>query len=284
MGYLGEPTDAYIRSTGLTVDPAVEKCARLLEKADVPANWAPAIRALSVTPDHNDVAFAAVGALYGVAGDRLSAPTNSREEVLPILYVVEAATELEAWAIRDSDSYNTIPMGRVDQWWPYYLRAIDEFATPEDLEELSSVAGFVTETEGLSSLTPPARLVEICGKSAGIAAANPNLPAEYVNEHLDNWDLLFHPNADPEKSWEVIHATLEAGDGEDLAMAIQEFDNMRDDGWVAFAGFSTNGPHAELLRGRIRDWITENLDEDEAEELLSFIGMDDYDEDEEDDE
>jgi len=279
---LGEQADTYIRGTGRTVDPTVEQCTRLLEKSEVPADWALAIRALSVAPDHRDVSFAAVGALYGVAGDRLSAPTNSREEVLPIMYLVEAAMALEAWAIRDSDSYNYVPMGNVEHWWPYYLRAIDEFATPEDLAELSSVAGGVTETEGLSSVTSPARLVEICGKSAGIAEANPNLPAEYVNEHL--WDLLFHPNADPEKSWEVIRATLEEDDGEDLAIAMQEFDNMRDDGWMAFAGFSTKGPHAELLRGRIRDWITANLDEDEAEELLILIGMYDYDEDEEDDE
>lgn len=281
-GDLSEQADSYIRGTGRTVDLSVEQCARLLEKSDAPADWAPAIRALSVAPNHSDVAFAAVGALYGVAAERLSAPTNSREEVLPIMYLIEAAMALEEWAIRDSDSSNYVPMGHVEQWWPYYLRTIDEFATPEDLEELSSVAGRFTETEGLSSLTPPARLVEICGKSAGIAEANPNLPAEYVNEHL--WDFLFHPNADPEKSWEVIRATLEEGDGEDLAMAMQEFDNMRDDGWMAFAGFSTNGPHAELLRGRIRNWVTENLDEDEAEELLILIGMDDYDEDEEDDE
>lgn len=92
------------------------------------------------------------------------------------------------------------------------------------------------------------------------------------------------PNADPEKSWEVIRATLEAGNGEGLAMAIQEFDNMRDDGRVAFAVFSALGLHAELLLGRIQKCVTENLDEDEAEELLSLVGMDDYDEDEEDDE
>lgn len=165
-GDLGEQVDTYIRGTGRTVDPAVERCARLLQKSDAPADWAPAIRTLSVAPDHLDVAFAAVGALYGVAGDRLSAPTNSREEVLPIMYLIEAAMALEAWAIRDSDSYNYVPMGHVEQWWPYYLRAMDEFATPEDFEELSSVAGRVTETEGLSSQTPPARLVEIYGETA----------------------------------------------------------------------------------------------------------------------
>lgn len=67
-------------------------------------------------------------------------------------------------------------------------------------------------------------------------------------------------------------------------VAMQEFDDMRDDGWVAFAGFSTKGPQTELLRGRIRDWTTEILDADEAGELLSLIDMDDYDEDEEHDE
>lgn len=282
-GALGEQSEAYIKGTGRTVDPAVEQCARLLEKSDAPGDWAPAIRALSVAPDHRDVSFAAVGAIYGLAADRLSKPTNSREEVLPIMYAVEAAMALEAWAIQDSESYNYVPMGDVQYWWPYYLGAMDEYATAEDLAELSAVAGRVTETEGLSSLTSPARLVEICGLTLGIAEANPNLPAEHVNGHLDDWDLLFHPNADPEKSWEVIRATLEAGNGEDLAMAINEFDNMRDDGWVAFAGFSTNGPHAALLRGRIQEWCSENLDEDEAEELLSLIGLDDYDEDEDED-
>jgi len=83
---------------------------------------------------------------------------------------------------------------------------------------------------------------------------------------------------------EVIRATLVEDDGEDLAIAMQKFDNMRDDGWMAFAGFSTKGPHVELLRVRIRNWITANLDEDEAVELLILIGMYDYDEDEKDDE
>lgn len=282
-GDLREQADAYIQGTGRTMDPAVEQCARLLEKSDAPSNWAPAIRALSVAPVHRDVSFAAVGAIYGLAADRLSKPTNSSEEVLPIMYAVEAAMALEAWAIQDSESYNYVPMGHVDHWWPYYLGAMDEFATAEDLAELSAVAGTVTETEGLSSLTSPDRLIEIYQAISGIGAANPNLPGEFVNANLDDFTLLFHPNADPEKSWEAIRATLEAGDGEDLAMAINEFDNMRDDGWVAFAGFSTNGPHADLLRGRIQEWCSENLDEAEAEELLSLIGLDDYDEDEDED-
>lgn len=279
-GDLNMRADAYIRDSGHTVSSAIEQCARLLERSDAPANWAPAIRALTVAPDHRDLAFAAVGAVYGLAAARLSKPTNAREDVLPIMYAVEAAMALEAWAIQDSESYNYVPMGHVDHWWPYYLGAMDEFVTVEDLAELSAVAGRVTETEGLSSLTPPARLVEICGLTSGIAEANPHLPSDYVNKNLNDFTLLFHPNADPEKSWDIIRASLESGDGEDLTMAINQFDNMRDDGWVAFAGFSTNGPHAELLRGRIQKWCSENLDEDEAEELLSLIGLDDYDEDE----
>lgn len=272
----------YLASKNATVAPLIAEVTRLLGRADVPISWPLAIQALSVSDDRREASFAAVDALYGLVSDRLRVPTRSRADVLPIMYLVEAVMSLEAWVIQDAEAFNYVPMGDVKYWWPYYLTAMDEFVSIEDLSELSRTAGRVTETEGLSSLTPATRLVEICQLRVGLAEANPNLPAEYVNSHLSNWDLLFHPNADPEESWKVIAAVLEAGDGEDLAMAINEFDNMRDDNWVAFAGFSTEGPHAEYLRDRIKTWCGENLDAEESEELLSLLGIDDYEEEDDD--
>lgn len=274
-GNLAVDVPAYLTDKSATVDPAIAEVSRLLARANVPASWPLVIEALSVSTERREVIFAAVDALYGVVSDRLRVPTNSREDVLPIMYVVEAVMALEAWAIQDADANNYVPMGDTKYWWPYYITAMDEFVTVEDLAELSRTAGRITETEGLSSVTPPERLVEICEQSFGIAQANPNLPADYVNAHLAQWELLFHPNADPEKSWAEIEQALAAGEGEDLANVMIEFNDMKDDGWVAFAGFATNGPHAELLRSRMREWCENNLEDDEKEEMLSILNLDD---------
>lgn len=87
--------------------------------------------------------------------------------------------------------------------------------------------------------------------------------------------LLFHPNAEPEKSWVIIQQALESGRGWWLDEYIGEFHSMRDNNWTQFAGFGIDGPHALLLRRRIATWCEENIeDEDERLELLHSIGID----------
>lgn len=257
-------------------DAHVTRVLVLLEGADVPPAWTGALGALTGCNERQPVAWAAVHALYGVIADRLSAPLEAREDAVSLAHLVEATTLYEAWVIKDTESYNYVPMGTVAVWWQTYLEHIDEWVTADDLQALSEVAGGVSETESMSSVTPPARLTELyaASPSSGVAA-NSRLPGPTVNASMSSdWNLLFHPNADPEVSWAIIRQALEDGEGEDLASCMQPFDNMRDDSWAAWAEFAVDGPHADLLRGRIAGWCADNMDDgDERDELLDMLGI-----------
>lgn len=281
--HFGPWADAVMAEAGLAVPPPwhepdgqLETVIGLLKHANVPDSWAYAIGAISECVDRGQVLWAASHALYGEVAKRLSLPETSRESAIALAYLVEATTLFESWVGNTMNAYNYIPMGFAPGWWPDYIDRIDKWVMAADLLEISKVAGGVSETESFSSLPSAERLKEIyaLSPSAGVKE-NPSLPRELVNSEMEtDFDLLFHPNADPEKSWVIISRLLESGDGEDLADSMREFDNMRDDGWTGFAGFAVDGPHAELLRGRIAAWADDNVeDDDEREEFLETLGF-----------
>lgn len=264
-------------------DRQILACLRLLESSNVPQSWIGAIEAISACEGGARIAvtWAAVEALYGDIADRLSLPLSRHEDAVALGHLVEATTYLENWVTTtDTSAFNYRPMGDVNAWWQDYLDRIDAWVTPNDLHVLSEQAGGATETEALSSITPPERLAEIYRTSQFAVVANPRLPASTVNESMaDDWDLLFHPNADPERSWTIIRQELEDGNGEDLADHVsREFMDMRDDSWAIWSGFTIDGPHAALLRRRIAAWCRENIeDEDDRDELLEEFGIFDAD-------
>jgi hypothetical protein len=276
-GRLTDEDRAYLALTSSSPDPQILKCLRLLEASDIPAVWIGAIEAMSTCVGRAPVAWAAVQALYGEVAQRMRSPLADREVEIALAHLVEATTLLEGWVVRVTESYNYVPMGFVQGWWPDYLERVNASMTPEDLRALSETAGGVSETEAMSAVTPPERLAEIYQLSRTIgASANPRLPAATVNESMaGDWDLLFHPNADPERSWTIIQQALENGDGEWLSEHMGTFHSMRDNNWATWAEFAIDGPHAALLRGRIAAWCEENLeDEDERFELMDTLGID----------
>jgi hypothetical protein len=276
-GHLTDEDRAYQALRTASPDSQLATALVLLERAGVSSSWIGVIEGIAVCDERKPAEWAAVYALYGLVAEYLSRPLHSREDAVALAHLVEATTLFESWVIKDTDSYNYIPMGFVQGWWPAYLEAIDAWVTPADLLALSQAEGGVSETEAQSSVTPPDRLAEIYAASPSVGAGvNPNLPDSFVNAAMaGDLDLLFHPNADPEKSWAVISGLLESGDGEDLAVTMREFENMRDDSWSSFWGYGINGPHATLLRGRIASWCAENInDEDERLELLEMLGID----------
>ena len=244
----------------------------LLDHADLPQGWKEAYLCGLVTPVNEKFLFIVKSALYGDIDRRLfHNPPQTAQEALALAYLVEATTGLEAAWINRADAHNYIPMGDLRKWWPLYISTIDGLLSPQHLRQLSEVAQFSTETEALSLVTPPQRLSEIYGH----AVANPNLPYDFVNSNLDkDYELLFHPNADRERAWEIIQSLLADGDFGDLTNLFAEFHNMRDDNWFQFSGFATDSPQATWIRSRIRKWCEEQIeDDDERADVLEELGL-----------
>lgn len=251
----------------------------LLGQADVPRSWIGAIEGISVATGRGPVSWAAVGAIYGEVARRLHAPMDSRAAALSFAHLVEGAMALAAWCRHDNRAYDDAPNWEFFNWWPHYLDRVNAYLTPKELAALSSLGGGFLATEAMSSVTPPERLAEMYRGDRllnGPTRANPNLPPALVNQAMkDDWDLLFHPNADPELSWSVIRGILEGGEASVLGEEhMGEFHPGENDSWAAMAGFAVDGPHAPLLRGRIRAWCDENIDdEDERLETLVTLGL-----------
>jgi hypothetical protein len=253
-----------------------------LQMAELPPGWMQSLTWALKTAPASEFVGIAIGALYGLVAQRLyESPPTQASDVRALVYLVEGTVEFEYAYIEAIDSINYVPMGNVEVWWRDYLSTVDATLTDADLRQVSQARGGACETEMLSSLTPGDRLVELY-KGSGVSstlAANPNLPADLVNEQMkDDWSLLFHPNADRDRSWEIIQGVLEDGEYEDLANSTMEFGNMRDDNWYAWSGFGTASPQAQWLKDRMRQWIEENMDDDdEREEALEMLGVTEFD-------
>ena len=253
---------------------SIQNIGHLLEHADLPDGWAAAC-SWSLNPTvSTDFQRIITCALYGEIDSRVfTNPPRTVQEALALTYLVEATVWQEAAWMAPAGNY--IPMGDVHQWWPRYMSIVDRFLTRQDLQQLSETAGGCTYTESMSSLTPPDRLIEIYQEFAPTfgVTANQHLPSEFVNENMEtDVDLLFHPNADPDHAWEIVQALLEDREIDDLMNAIYEFDNMREGNWFHFSGFATHSPQAAAMHQRIRQWCSDNIeDDDERSELLEEL-------------
>lgn len=248
----------------------------LLEHAELPQGWREAYLWGSNPPVNEEFVYIVKSALYGEIDRRLfHTPPQTTQEALALAYLVEGTTGLEAAWINRADAYNYVPMGHLENWWPQYMSIIDSNLAPSDLAALSETAGSATETEALSSVTPPERLAALYARWSTVVAANPRLPADLVNQELENdWRLLFHPNADRERSWSVIQQILEDGDHEDLGSCMTAFWDMKDGNWFEFSRFAVDSPQAIWLKTRILEWCNDNIDdEDEREEALELMGV-----------
>jgi len=247
-----------------------------LTKAELPPGWAPTLTWAVKTAPAGDFVHISIGALYGLIEQRLYG--SARTGAAALVHLVEGTAAFEYAYIDATESINYVPLGNVETWWRDYMNVVDSSFTYRELREISDALGGVCETEVLSSLTPGDRLAEIytAGSFSCVAAANPNLPADLVNEQMEgDWQLLFHPNADRDRSWAIVQRILEDGDYEDLASNMIEFGDMKDHGWYDLSGFGTTSPQAQWLRARMGQWLTTNVDdEDELEEALEFLGID----------
>jgi len=247
-----------------------------LNKAELPPGWAPMLTWAVKTAPAGDFVHISIGALYGLIEQRLYG--SARTGAAAFVYLVEGTAAFEYAYIDATESINYVPLGSVETWWRDYMNVVDSSFTYRELREISDALGGVCETEILSSLTPSGRLSEIygAGSFSSVAAANPNLPADLVNEQMEgDWQLLFHPNADRDRSWVIVQRILEDGDYEDLASNMIEFGDMKDHGWYDLSGFGTTSPQAQWLRARMGQWLLANIeDEDELEEALELLGID----------
>lgn len=248
----------------------------LLDHADLPQGWKEAYLWGLVSPVNEKFLFIVKSALYGEIDRRLfHNPPQTAQEALALAYLVEATTGLEGAWIDRANAGNYLPMGHVEDWWPQYMSIIDSNLAPSDLAALSETVGSVSETEAVSALTRPERLAAIYAVWSTVAAANPRLPADLVNQELENdWNLLFHPNAHQETAWLVIQGILESGDYEDLGYCMREFDNMRDGNWFEFSRFAVDSPQAIWLKAKILEWCNDNMDDDVREEALELMDID----------
>lgn len=250
--------------------------AALLDRADLPPGWKEAYSWALIPPVNTDFLYIMKSALYGEIERRLfQAPPQTTQGALALAYLVEAAFALEGVWIDLANAGNYLPMGDVEDWWPQYILIINAHLSASDLAGLSEAIGGVSETESLSSVTPPERLAALYSRAGSVVEANPRLPAELVNKALEkDWNLLFHPNADREKAWSVIQGILEGGDYEELGFCMIEFDQMRDSNWFEFSRFAVDSPQALWLKTKILQWCNDNIDdEDEKEEALDLMGI-----------
>ena len=187
--------------------------AALLDRADLPQGWKEAYSWAFIPPVNTDFLYIMKSALYGEIERRLfQAPPQTTQGALALAYLVEAAIELEGVWIDLANAGNYLPMGHVEDWWPQYISIINAHLSASDLVGISDAIGGVSETESLSSVTTPERLAVLYARHSTLAAVNPRLPADLVNNELErDWNLLFHPNADREKAWSVIEGILESG-------------------------------------------------------------------------
>lgn len=244
----------------------------------LPTGWIEILRWAGRNQAPIDFVASAVGALYGVIEQRLSGEAISFPvDAQALAYLVEGTMAFETEFI-EADNHNYVPMGQPESWWPAYLSIIDASCSASDLRKVSAVFGGICVTETLSTRTPTERLRDIYytrGWST-TASANANLPTDLVNQEMENnWNLLFHPKAELDRSWRIIEAALESHEFEELGFVMLEFQNMRDGNWFELSGFATRSPQAVWLMERMRQWVFANVeDEDEVEEALELLGID----------
>ncbi len=275
-----------IDSSALASNENLRKAGALLQRAGVPSNWVATlnvIASLEEMQEQNQPVRALVAACNRRFAQLLAANQHDHDSALRLAYLFEAEIFLSDWITDDAGDFNYVPRTGMGEWLPRYLAVVDQYLTPEDLEEITRVGeDWISATQALSKNCAVEKIVQSFETETGLTMAAPTLPANLVSEHLDdNPALWFHPNADPEQSWRAIQTLLDDGQGEELPDLLREFDNARDDAWGNVMGYQVTGPHAQFLRDKIKAWCRANPDE--GEEIFEELFYDeDFEEEDED--
>lgn len=191
-----------------------------------------------------------------------------RENTLVICKILDTIDEFESTMINfEFNSHNYIPLAGVDKWLGNITRLADEFLTHEDILELSKTAGKPTLIAMTSNVPESSWLASEFEKGAIDLANNPNLPSITVNESLQKkeWGLsdrvLLHPNANTELAFGWVKEILEsddAGEAEELANSLNEWQNVRDDGFRNFNSFRRTSESGQKILSYIKKWCEDN--------------------------
>lgn len=249
--------DASLQSAG-DGDGRNKGVPRLLTQAGLPTFWVEVYLATEAGDFGPSTHWLYLRALYAELSGRLENQSESARSALALASLVEAILMIEVDLMAANDRYNYIP--RWDLWWSRYMSIVDARLTPQDLKELTFLAGRYSYTECMSQVTQPERLEEIYRRSGGYVdngvAGNPNLPTALVDEVvLDNPELIFHPSITPSRAWSALLALLEDEGVEELVLShLRNFENFRDDSWSKYADLPSRSPHMHYLYQQVLEW------------------------------
>lgn len=257
------------------MDSSGRQAADLLAEAGLPDGWISAIKCIMANPVHASWPVPLVQALYTEVEHRVfTVPPESRQSGLQLACLVEGASAVDYWYRDKINWVNYVPTPNIELWWPAYQAIVDGLLSGADLAYVSSLNGGGSDTEALSTVTDPERIVELYRTwSSSAAAANPNLPRDFVHQEMSNDpNLIFHPSADFDQAWRALEDVL-SRDPWELESVTREFEDMLNDDWFQMSRFAYDSERAIALRQRAADWSeTAVEDEDERESIMEALG------------
>ena len=267
---------AFVALESHDLDRQALEAIALLSEAGLPDGWIPAIKVVMMQPCEVRVPPAPlVSVLYAELERRIfESPPDTREGAIQLAFLAEGATGIDYWYREKINYIHYVPTPNIEMWWPPYQALVDAYASGEDLGRVSSLNGGGSDTEALSSVTAPERLIELYQTwNASAVAANSNLPREFVHEEMVNdVNLIFHPNADIDQAWSMLQEVLER-DPWELDGVTREFDDMLNDDWFHMSRFAVDSNQAVALRQRAADWCQLNLeDQSERDAVMDLLG------------
>ena len=192
----------------------------------------------------------------------------SRESTLRLCKILDLIYEFEGIMIDlEFFSDNYIPLVGIDYWFGDITKLVDKFLEHDDILALSGTAGAPTLVSMHSGVPAPEWLGEAFNKGHSFLANNPKLPSDVVNTALEQRDwgvsekLILHPNADTPEVIDWVIELLDSGQGEDLADALREWQNVRDDLFNGFNSFQSTSKSGKKVLAAIKKWCKENPDE-----------------------
>lgn len=200
-----------------------------------------------------------INAADGHFAQLLAANDHDTDSASQLIYTFEAVNKLEDWMQEIRYDHNYVYRPGIENWIQRYLEIVNRHSSQEALRKVSARAQvFMCPTEVLSEHADSDLLTE--PRAMAIQVAAPNLPADWINEHLAKQDplsleLVWHPKADPEIGWSYLESLLKDECGADeVARHLASFNNLRDDGWGQIMDYNVKGPNMPLFRLRLREW------------------------------
>ena len=193
----------------------------------------------------------------------LESELKSRDEVLELAIVLQVFDSFESVLLDiGAFGHNYLPLCGISNWMSDITELVDEYLEPKDIEYLEQVFKTTPLVALHTKKLDPAWLSRNVLQGNSMLINNPYIPAETVNKCLENLDyrqqnLLFHPNANKSNALSVALELLE--DGDELSY-LQEWTNVRDDGFNGFNNFRTSDTATFVIDG-ILEWCDEDPDE-----------------------